>query len=343
MSEREKRSEKRSTPERTGTERAAILLLSLGEQEAAQVLKHMGAKDVQRVGAAMAHLANVSREEVSAILTDFSAGVEEHTSVGVGVDEFLRKVLVSALGEDKAASVIDRIQIGRSSKGLEALKWMDPRAVAELIRLEHPQIIAIVLAYLDADQAADILQLLPNALRPDVVMRIAALDGVQPSALSELDDVMEKQFAGKGAGKTSVLGGPKAAANIVNFLDPSQEAPLMEQMMAADQALASRVQDLIFVFDNLLDLDDRGMQELLRQVPSDKLLLALKGTDEELKQKIFKNMSQRAAEMLRDDLEARGPVRLSEVEAAQKEILVTARKLAENGTIALGGKGETYV
>ncbi len=339
MSERaDKRGEKRS-----GTDRAAILLLSLGEQEAAQVLKHMGAKEVQRVGAAMAHLKYVSREEVSAILADFSTVVESQTSVGVGVDEFLRKVLVDALGEDKAASVIDRINIGRSSKGLEALKWMDPRAVAELIRLEHPQIISIVLAYLDPDHSADILKHLPPGMRAEVVMRIASLDGVQPSALSELDDVMEKQFAGRAAGKTSVLGGAKAAASIVNCLDPSQESALMEQITAADEALAARIQDLVFVFDNLIDLDDRSMQELLRNVPSDKLLIALKGTDDGLKQKIFKNMSQRAAEMLRDDLEAKGPVRLSEVEAAQKEILAAARKLAEAGTIALGGKGEEYV
>ncbi|MGH8228947.1 MAG: flagellar motor switch protein FliG, partial [Steroidobacteraceae bacterium] len=177
----------------------------------------------------------------------------------------------------------------------------------------------------------------------DVVMRIAALEGVQPTALSELDDVMEKQFAGKSGGKTQVLGGAKSAANIINFLDPSQESALMEQISATDQALGQRIQDLIFVFDNLSELDDRGMQELLRQVPGDKLLVALKGTEESLKQKIFKNMSQRAAEMLRDDLEARGPVRLSEVEAAQKEILAMARKLAEAGTIALGGKGEQYV
>jgi flagellar motor switch protein FliG len=336
------RSDKRGD-KRNGTERAAILLLTLGEQEAAQVLKHMGAKEVQKVGAAMAQLKNISREEVSDVLTDFSFVVESQTSVGVGVDEFLRKVLVNALGEDKAASVIDRINIGRSSKGLEALKWMDPRAVAELIRLEHPQIIAIILAYLDADQAAEILQHLSGGVRADVVMRIAALDGVQPSALSELDDVMEKQFAGKSTGKTSVLGGAKAAANIINFMDTSMESSIMEQITTTDQALGARIQDLIFVFDNLIDLDDRGMQELLRQVAGDKLLLALKGTDEALKQKIFKNMSQRAAEMLKDDLEAKGPVRLSEVEGAQKEILATARKLSEAGTIALGGKGEQYV
>jgi flagellar motor switch protein FliG len=263
--------------------------------------------------------------------------------VGVGVDEFLSKVLVEALGEEKAASVIERINIGRSSKGLEALKWMDTRSVAELIRLEHPQIIAIILAYLDPDQSAEVLQTLPNHVRPDVIMRIATLDGVQPSALSELDDVMEKQFAGKSAGKTSVLGGAKAAAAIINCLDPGQDSALMEQISQTDQALGARIQDLIFVFDNLLDVDDRGMQELLRQVPSDKLLLALKGTDDQLKQKIFKNMSQRAAEMLRDDLEAKGPVRLSDVEAAQKDILAIARKLAEEGTLMLGGKGETYV
>jgi len=328
---------------RSGTEQAAILLLTLGEQEAAQVLKHMTAREVQKVGQAMARLANVSRSEVSTVLSEFAVVVETQTSVGVGSDEFLRKVLVEALGADKASSVIERINIGPSSKGLEALKWMDSRSVAELIRHEHPQIIAIVLAYLDSDQAAAILAQLPAAVRPDVVMRIATLDGVQPSALTELDDIMEKQFAGKSSGKRSALGGAKAAADIVNGLDPSDEAPLMEHITKADEALGLRIQDLIFVFDNLIDVDDRGMQELLRQVPSDQLLLAMKGCDEGLKTKIFKNMSQRAAEMLKDDLEAKGPVRLSEVEAAQKEILAAARKLADAGTIALGGKGEQYV
>jgi flagellar motor switch protein FliG len=328
---------------RSGTERAAILLLTLGEQEAAQVLKHMGAKEVQRIGSAMSKLANVSREEVHTVITQFSQSVESETSVGVGTDEFLRKVLVDALGQDKAASIIDRINIGRSTKGLEALKWMDARAVAELIRLEHPQIIAIVLAYLDADQSAEVLTNLPANMRSDVVVRIATLDGVQPSALNELDDIMEKQFAGKSSAKTSSMGGAKAAANIINLLEPSQEGLIMEQIAKADQALGARIQDLIFVFDNLLELDDRSMQELLRQVPSDRLLLALKGTDEGLKEKIFKNMSQRASEMLKDDLEAKGPVRISEVEGAQREILQIARKLADSGAIALGGKGEAYV
>jgi flagellar motor switch protein FliG len=329
--------------ERSGTERAAILLLTLGEQEAAQVLRHMGAKEVQRIGAAMAKLANVSRDEVQSVIIDFSTSVESQTSVGVGAEDFLRKVLVDALGPEKASSIIDRISIGRSTKGLEALKWMDARAVAELIRLEHPQIIAIVLAYLEPDQSAEILTALPANTRTDIMVRIATLDGVQPSALTELDDIMEKTFAGKGTTRTSALGGAKAAANIINNLEPSQESVLMEQILQTDEALGSRIQDLIFVFDNLMDIDDRSMQELLRQVASDKLLLAMKGADDAMKEKIFKNMSQRAAEMLKDDLESKGPVKISEVEGAQKEILQTARKLAEAGTITLASKGDEYV
>ena len=333
----------RNEPVRNGTERAAILLLTLGEQEAAQILKHMSAKEVQRVGAAMAKVKNVSRSEVEKVVADFHINVEAQTSVGVGSDEFLRKALVNALGEDKAAAIIDRISIGRSTKGLEALKWLDARAVAELIRLEHPQMIAIVLAYLDADQSAEVLSLLPANLRSDVVVRIATLDGVQPTALTELDDIIEKQFSGNSAAKTSLLGGPKAAADIMNALEPSHESAIMEQITKTDEQLATRIQDLVFVFDDLIELDDRSMQELLRQVPADQLLLALKGADEPLKEKIFKNMSQRAAEMLKDDLEAKGPVRVADVEAAQKIILQTARKLAAAGTIALGGKGDEYV
>ena len=333
----------KAVPKRSGVERAAILLLTLGEQAAAEVLKHMGAKEVQRVGGAMATMANVTRDEVSAILKDFSDGVESQTSLGVGADEYIRKVLVNALGEEKAASIIDRILLGHSSKGLEALKWMDPRAVAELIRQEHPQIIAIVLAYLDPDHAAEVMTAFPDWLRVDVVMRIATLDGIQPSALSELDEIMEKRFAGNTSVKTSILGGPKVAANIMNFFDGSQSSMMMNDINKADEQLATRIQDLMFVFDNLLEVDDRGMQELLRGIASDRLLLALKGADDRLKEKVFKNMSQRAAEMLKDDLEARGPVKLSDVEAAQKEILAVARKLADAGTISLGGKGEEYV
>ena len=330
---------------RSGVDRAAILLLALGEQDAAQVLRHLGAKDVQRVGAAMAQLSAVSREEVSNVLSTFSNSVDQQTSFGVGTDEYIRKVLNEALGADKAGGVIDRILRGRSGRGLEALRWMEAKAVAEMLRNEHPQIISIVLSYLDEDQAAEILTQLPEASRAEILMRIATLDGVHPSALNELDEVLEKQFSGNGAGKTAGgFGGPKAAAEILNLIGTAQEGKIMAQIAKVDEPLSQKLQDLMFVFEDLTEVDDRGMQELLREVPGDKLIIALKAADETLKQKFFKNMSERAGQMMKDDLEAKGPVRLSEVEAAQKEILMTAKRMSDEGRLALGGKGgEQYV
>ncbi len=328
----------------SGSERAAVLLLTLGEQDAAEVLKHMGPKEVQKVGSAMATLSNISRSQVGEVLENFQAEVENQTALGVGSDEYIRNVLVGALGEDKAGNVIDRILMGQNTKGLEALKWMDGRAVSEIIRLEHPQIMSIVLSYLDPDHAAEVLSYLPDRVRTDVLLRIATLDGVQPSALMELDEIMEKQFAGKDSVKSSAVGGVKSAANILNFVESSMEGELMESIKDVDAELGQQIQDLMFVFDNLVDVDDRGIQALLREVSSDVLILALKGADEAIKEKIFKNMSKRAAEMMRDDLEAKGPVRLSEVEGAQKEILATARRMADAGDIMLGGKGgESFV
>jgi flagellar motor switch protein FliG len=248
-------------------------------------------------------------------------------------------VLVQALGEDKAGGMIDRILRGANTKGLETLKWMDPRAVAEIIRLEHPQIIAIVLSYLESDQAAEVLQYFPERVRVDVIMRIATIDGIQPVALAELNEIMEKQFSGNTNVKTSTVGGVKSAADILNFLDSSIEADIMDNIKEVDSDFGQQIQDLMFVFDNLLDVGDRDIQTILREISSDSLVLALKGADDELKEKIFKNMSKRAAEMLRDDLEAKGPVKLSDVESAQKEILAVARRLAEAGDISLGGSG----
>ena len=329
-----------------GVERAAILLLSLGEAPAAEVLKHMAPKEVQKIGAAMAALTNVSRDQVGAVLENFTKALDNQTAIGVGSDEYIRKMLVQALGQDKAGGVIDRILLGGSSKGLEALKWMDPRAVAELIRLEHPQIIAIILSYLDSDQAADIIVHLPERVRIDVIQRIATLDGIQPSAMQELNEIMEKQFSGQNTSnvKSSGVGGLKAAANILNLTEASKQAEIIAGIKAGDEKLAQNVEDLMFVFEDLVEIDDRGIQALLREISSDSLIIALKGAGEAMKDKIFKNMSKRAAEMLRDDLEVRPPVRLSEVETAQKEILGVARRLSESGEISLGGKGgEQYV
>ena len=328
----------------TGTERAAILLLSLGEDDAAQVLRCLGPKEVQKVGQAMAMMTSVSKDQVMAILNEFREEVENQTNLGVGSDEYIKKVMIDALGEEKAGGLIDRILLGRNSKGLEAMKWVEPRAVAEMIRQEHPQIIAIVLSYLDPDHASEVLQLLPERARPDIIMRVASLDGIQPSALMELDEIMEKQFSSNSNVKSSSVGGLKSAAEIMNYLDSSMESEVMDQIKEIDPELGQTIEDLMFVFENLIDVDDRGIQALLREVSSDSLILALKGCDEQLREKFFRNMSKRAAEMLRDDLEARGPVRLSEVEAAQKEILAIARRMADAGDISLGGSGgEEYI
>ncbi|MFV2057396.1 MAG: flagellar motor switch protein FliG [Thiohalomonadales bacterium] len=328
----------------SGIKRAAILLMSLGQESASEVLKHMDPKEVQAVGSAMAETKNVTKDEVGVVLASFAKTVEKQTNLGLGNDEYIREVLVQALGEDKAGGMIDRILRGANTKGLETLKWLDPRAVAEIIRLEHPQIIAIVMSYLDSDQAAEVLGYLPLRVRTDVIMRISTIDGIQPTALAELNEIMEKQFAGSTNLKSSSVGGVKTAANILNFMDSSREAEIMDGVKEVDADLGQNIQDLMFVFDNLDDLGDRDIQTILREISSESLVLALKGAEESLKEKILRNMSKRASEMLQDDLEAKGPVKVSDVEGAQKEILAIARRLAESGDITLGGgSAEEYV
>lgn len=333
------------TKKMTGTERAAVFLLTVGEKDAAEVLKHMSPKEVQKIGEAMAGIEGIDKNTVSDVLSSFVEKVEEHTSLGVGNDDYLRNVLENALGKDNAGSILDRILLGRKSKGIESLKWMEPRAIADIIRLEHPQIIAIVLSYLDPDQAAEILAAIPENMRVDAMMRIALLDGIQPSAMNELDEVLEKQFAGNADNiKSSGVGGLKTAANILNFMDSALEGELIEGIRENDAEMGDGIQELMFVFENLIDVDDRGIQSLLREISSENLIMALKGADDELKDKIFKNMSKRAGEMLKDDLESKGPVRLSDVEIAQKEILAIARRMAEAGELSLGGgSGEEFV
>ncbi|PLY12060.1 MAG: flagellar motor switch protein FliG [Sedimenticola sp.] len=322
-----------------GIQRAAILMLALGEKDAATILSHMGPKEVQELGLSMAGMTNVTTVQMEQVMRSFVDTLRDQTALGLDSDEYIRNILTTALGADKAGGVIDRILLGRNSKGLEQLKWMDPRAIAELIRLEHPQIIAIVLSFLESDQAAAVLSEFPERVRPDVIMRIATLDGIQPAALKELDEILEKQFTGASNVKSSSLGGIKTASDILNLVDGAIEGNIMEQITTADQDLAQLIQDNMFVFDNLIDIDDRGIQTLLREVASDQLLLALRGADEALKEKIFKNMSKRAAEMLRDDLEAAAPARLKDVEASQKEILTITRRLSDAGEISLGGAG----
>jgi flagellar motor switch protein FliG len=327
-----------------GAQRAAILLLTLGEQDAAEVLKHLSARDVQAVGTAMATLSNVSRDQVEGVLARLNEDIGRQTALGVGTEEYIRKVLVSALGETKAGSLIDRILLGRSTKGLESLKWMESRAIAEMIGMEHPQIIALVLAHLEPDQAAEVIGYLPQRVRSDAVMRIANLDGVQPQALNELDEIMERQFSGTSTKlKSATVGGLKAAAAILNAMETSREAELMSSIRTHDAGLSTKIEELMFVFDDLAEIDDRSMQALLREVPSARLIIALKGSEPAVREKIFANMSKRAADMLRDDLEVKGPVKLSDVDAAQKEVLQIARRLADAGQISLSAGGDEFV
>lgn len=321
----------------TGVEKAAVFLRSVGESEASEVLKHMTPKEVQKVGAAMSVLTNVSREEVQGVLDNFVATVEEQTGLGIGSHDYVRNMLVGALGEDKAGNLLDRILSGGNTTGLEQLKWMDARAIYEVIKLEHPQIISIVSSFLDSDQAAQVLGMFPERDQANILLRIATLDGVQPSALTELNEILEKQFSGTAGGQTATVGGVKTAADILNFVEGSLEASIMEKIKEAEPDLGQNIEDLMFVFENLIDIDDRGFQTLMREISTDDLMLALKGADEGLKEKFFNNMSQRAAEMMRDDLEASGPVRVSDVETAQKTILSAARSLSDKGEIMLGG------
>ncbi|GGK72843.1 flagellar motor switch protein FliG [Amphritea balenae] len=325
--------------ELTKMQKAAVLLISLGETDAAEVLRYLGQKEVQQLGLAMSNLDNIPQSSVESVMSDFMEAISDQTSIGINNDHYIKEMLSQALGNEKAQSLVDRILATTNTSGLESLKWMDSRQVADIIRYEHPQIQAVVLAYLDPDQAAHVLQRFDENVRLEVMMRITSLDQIQPSALQELNDILESQFSGAGSQSAS-LGGLKTTANIMNFIDSSIEQELMEKIREVDEGLSDQISEMMFVFDNLADVEDRGIQVILREINTDVLVVALKGADTFLQEKVFKNMSKRAAELLRDDLEAKGPVRVSEVEDAQKEILTVARRLADEGEIMLGGGGE---
>jgi flagellar motor switch protein FliG len=323
-----------------GVNRAAVLLMSMGEEAAVEVFKFLGPKEVQKLGTEMAKITTIGHDRIEAVCREFLAEAESQAGMSTDSDEYLRSVLTKALGNEKAGALIDRILQVNDNAGIESLKWMDAVSVAELIKNEHPQIIATILVHLDPDQASDILRNFTERSRNDVMLRIATLEGVQPTALRDLNDVLSQLLSGGDRVKKGSLGGVDVAAEILNFMGGTFEASITEFIKESDAELAQKIQDKMFVFENLLDLDDRSIQLLLREVQSETLVVALKGTSEPLKEKIFKNMSSRASEMLREDLESKGPVRLSEVESEQKEILKVVRRLADEGQIQLGGKGE---
>ncbi len=324
-------------------QQAAILLLSLGEDEAAKVLRYLDPREVQRVGEAMASLGAIPRRDIEMVIGSFLDEVTEQSGLSLGVPDYLKRMLVGALGEHKATTLLERIS-GGSTGGLEKLRWMDSRAIADFMKEEHPQVQAIVLSYLEAEQAGEVLGYLNDPAHcAEIVMRVAKLDSVSPTALTELAAVLEQHAGRQTANRFAQLGGRRSAAEIMNKMARGTDQAVLEKIRESDESLCESIQEMMFIFDNLMQIDDRGIQTLLREVSTDMLVLALKGADPALADKIFNNMSKRAAELLKDDMEAKGPVRLSEVEAAQKEILTIARKLAEDGELVITGNGEEMV
>ncbi len=321
----------------TGTQRAAVLMLLLGEQQAAEIIRYLNPKEVQSLGGAMVSVADLSQEAVNAVLDDFVMTLKKQTSLGMGTSDYVEKVLKRALGDDKAASVLNRIMPGQSTKGLDILSWMDPRSIADMIYGEHPQVIAIILSVLEHQVAADVLTYLPDESRPEIMQRVASLDTVQPSAMTELEAIMKKQFSTNSSSKSSSFGGVKAAARIMNLTKTELEASVILGLNQIDPDLTMRIQDNMYTFENLSTMDNRGIQVLMRNVDTDQLMIALKGATEQVKEKFFGNMSERARSMFKDDMEAKGPMRITDVEDAQKKIMRTARKLADSGDLMLGG------
>jgi len=322
-----------------GIEKSAMLLLALGPDAASEVLKHLAPREVQKLGQAMAEIRAVPHERAAELFDALADRHAQGNALPIEEDT-IRAMLTKALGDDRAAPLLGRILHGGESAGIDSLKWMDAATIAELIQREHPQIVATILVHLDPDQAGAVARLLPEPLRNDVMLRIATLDGVQPAALHELNEALARLLAGAaGSVQKTALGGIRQAAEILNYVGQAAETAVLDNVRESDPELAQKLLDEMFIFENLLEVDDRGIQLLLREIQSDSLIVALKGASPELREKIFKNMSQRAAEMLKEDLESKGPVRLSEVEAEQKEIIKIARRLADEGQIQLGGKG----
>ncbi|WP_395699096.1 flagellar motor switch protein FliG [Aquabacterium sp.] len=322
-----------------GLENAAILLMSLGEEEASEVFKHLAPKEVQRLGETIAKLKVVSKDKLEGVLDKFSEVASDQHMLVADTDEYVKAVLKKALGDDKANLLIDRILQGSDTTGIESLKWMDAGSVAELLRNEHPQIVAAILVHLDYDQCSSVIKAFSERQRNEVLVRIATLDGIQPSALKDLNEVMSKVLAGGEKLRKASLGGVKTAAEIINLLGTSIETSVLDFIREADNDLAQRIMDNMFTFDDLAKLDDKGVQALLKEVQSESLVIALKGATPEMREKVFRNMSTRAAETLREDLDSRGPVRVSEVEAEQKEMLKTVRRLVDEGQIVLASGG----
>ncbi|MEK9589199.1 MAG: flagellar motor switch protein FliG [Gammaproteobacteria bacterium] len=327
-----------------GAQRAAVFLLSLGEEAAASIMQHMDPKEVQSVGRAMTELSAVSSDNLTQVIGNFVESLSTGSAVGSNPKEYVKNTLNKALGETKGRRMTNRILDGQDAKGMDALKWMDAQSVAMILKHEHPQIVAIVLSSLDSEHAAEVVKYFPEDDVPEIMIRVAQLDAIHPAALAELDELLQKQIVDIAPTPPSRVVGPQLAADIIGYFDSNVEAEVLDRLTEEDEDMGNYVRDLMFIFDNLLSVTDRDMQRLLQEVGQEKLVIALKGASEDMRDKITSNMSSRARDMLLEDLELMGPVKLSEVEDVQKEILQVAINLAADGTIALGSKsGEEYV
>ena len=324
----------------TGVEDAAIMLMSIGEEAASEVFKHLMPKEVQRLGETISKLKAVPRERYEAVVENFIALAGTEHMLVADSDEYVRSVLRKALGEEKASLLLERIMQGNDVTGIESLKWMEPQSVAELLRNEHPQIVAAIVVHLEYDQTSQVLKALPERMRNDVLMRVATLDGIQPAALKDLNEVLSTMLAGSDRTRKSQLGGVKSAAEILNMMGTSMETSVLDYIRESDDDLAQKIMENMFTFDDMIKLDDKAIQMVLKEVQSESLVVSLKGATPELRERVFKNMSSRAAETLREDLESRGPVRVTDVENEQKEMLKIVRRLVEEGEISMGGGSE---
>lgn len=324
-------------------EKSAIVMLTLGDVLAAEVFKHLNAHEVKTISSSMVNMAGFTHDQMASVLSDFKNDSSEYAALSLNTNEYLRSVLVKALGEERASTLLeDLLDTHQGGNGIETLNFMDPLAVFDLIREEHPQIIATILVHLKRNQAADVLSKFDDRERNDIMLRIATFGGVQPAALQELTEVLNGLLHGQNL-KRSKMGGVRPAAEILNLMKSQQEEAAIEAVRDFDSELAQKIIDEMFLFENLVDVEDRSIQRLLQEVESETLIIALKGADEALRAKFFRNMSRRQSDLMTEDLASRGPVRLSQVEAEQKTILNIVRRLAETGEIIIGGSDDAYV
>src|SRR5215467_1545933 len=324
----------------TGAEKVSILLLALGEEVAPLVLKKMSESEIQRISSYMSHMREVDTADVEQVLNEFFSLTGSVEGMVAGGTDYVKKLLGKALDPEKAEWILSNLSMPTLETGLEALRWLDPKTIARFLRSEHPQTVAVIVAHLDPTQASSVLNSLPPTVQADVLMRIAKLEHVPSGVIQELDKVLQRELRATGALETDPVGGIKAVAEILNNVDQASEREIMSYIEETNAPLAEEIRQLMFVFEDLGSVDDRGMQTILREVATDDLKMALKTASEELKGKILRNLSQRAAEMLREELELMGPVRVSEVEKAQQKITQAAKRLENEGKLMLGGKGE---